>query len=114
MASYEHFDLLLGEALECLNEAAGEIKVLSPSFEKNALKRIGRSICELWEARDDFYKIWPDLRRDFGSKNKSVPFKVPRWHLKDRNVELLVLGDDYGSQINYDAGCRLSEKGSNL
>ena len=65
MASYEHFDLLLGEALECLNEAAGEIKALSPSFGKNALKRIGRSICELWEARDDLYKIWPDLRRDF-------------------------------------------------
>jgi hypothetical protein len=65
MASYEHFDLLIGEALECINEAAGEIKALSAPFREEALKRIGRSICELWEVRDVLYKQRPDLRRDF-------------------------------------------------
>jgi hypothetical protein len=29
MASYEHLDLLLGQALECMDVAAGEVKTLS-------------------------------------------------------------------------------------
>ena len=65
MASYEQFDLLLGEVLECITEAECEIKELSIPFKENALRQIEKSICELWEARDALYQMKPNLRRDF-------------------------------------------------
>ena len=65
MASYEHLDLLLGQALECMDEAAGEVKTLSIYNQKDLLKHIGRSIAELWEVRDAIYEIKPDIKRDF-------------------------------------------------
>ena len=65
MATYEHLDLLLGQALECMDEAAGEIKSLSIFNKKDLLKHIGRSIVELWEVRDAIYEIRPEVKRDF-------------------------------------------------
>lgn len=65
MASYEHLDLLLGQALECMDEAAGEIRALSIFNQKEMLKHIGRAIVELWESRDAIYEIRPDIKRDF-------------------------------------------------
>ena len=65
MATFEHLDLLLGQALECMDEAAGEIKELSLLKQKEMLKHIGRSMAELWEVRDAIYGIKPDVKRDF-------------------------------------------------
>ena len=65
METYEHLDLLLGQALECMDDAAGEIKSLSTFNQKELLKCIGRSIAELWKVRDAIYEIKPEIKRDF-------------------------------------------------
>jgi hypothetical protein len=65
MASFEHLDLLLGQALECMDEAAGEIKALSPFNRKDLFNRIGSSIVELWEVRTSIYEMKPEIKRDF-------------------------------------------------
>ena len=65
MASFEHLDLLLGQALECMDEAAGEIRDLSIYNQKELLNKIGLSIYELWEVRNMIYEIKPQLKRDF-------------------------------------------------
>jgi len=57
---------------------------------------------------DAFAKAYGKPADTFVDQNEGCPIgQLHKWHLKDRNVELLVLGDDYDSQINYDAGCRL-------
>ena len=65
MASFEHLDLLVGQALECMDGAAGEIRDLSLYNQKELLKKIGLSIYELWEVRNSIYEIKPELKRDF-------------------------------------------------
>jgi hypothetical protein len=65
MASFEHLDLLIGEAIECMDGAAGEIRNLSLYNQKELLKKIGLSIYELWEVRNSIYEIKPELKRDF-------------------------------------------------
>ncbi len=68
MATFEHLDLLLGQALECMEEAANEIRALSLLKQKEMIKHIGRSIVELWEVRDVIYEIKPDIKRDFANE----------------------------------------------
>jgi hypothetical protein len=68
MASFEHLDLLIGQALECMDGAAGEIRDLSLYNQKELLKKIGLSIYELWEVRNSIYEIKPELKRDFLKK----------------------------------------------
>ena len=65
MDKLERIDLLLGEALECMVEAAGELKTVENINQKKKTLRIGRAICELWEVRDEIYKIKPEIKRDF-------------------------------------------------
>lgn len=65
MDKLEHIDLLLGESLECMVEAASELKSIEESDHNNKVRRIGRAIIELWEVRDAIYKTRPDLKRDF-------------------------------------------------
>lgn len=68
MASLEHLDLLLGEALECIVDAAHEVRELAlsePDSEK-ALLYIGNAVGQLWGIRDEIlYKLKPALKRDF-------------------------------------------------
>jgi hypothetical protein len=64
MASLNHIDMLLGESLECIDEAAGEIRDIDFPDQRETLKQLGRTICELWEVRERIYKIRPDLKRD--------------------------------------------------
>jgi len=41
-------------------------------------------------------------------QNETCPIgQMHSWWLKDKNIQILVLGDDYESQINYNADCRL-------
>ena len=81
MATFEHLDLLLGQALECTEEAASEIRELSLLKQKEMLKHIGRSIVELWEVRDSIYDLRPDLKRDFAKE-----FSSDQQRFEDLNV----------------------------
>jgi len=68
MGSLEHLDLLLGEALECMDEAAGEVREIIAVNQKDCLRRLGRAIAELWEIREEIYGVRPDLKRDFAEE----------------------------------------------
>ena len=81
MATFEHIDLLLGQALECIENAASEIKELSLSKQEEMLKHMGRSIVELWEVRDVIYDIRPDIKRDFAKE-----FSNDKQRFEDLNV----------------------------
>ena len=65
MDSLKHVDLLLGESLEYMVEAASELKRFEATDNDKKTMRIGRAICELWEVRDAIYRDRPDLKRDF-------------------------------------------------
>jgi hypothetical protein len=65
MSSYEHLDALLGEALECIIEAAGEVREIIGLNKKESLMSLGRATSELWKVRDGIYSIRPELKRDF-------------------------------------------------
>ena len=65
MDKFRHIDLLIGESLECMVEAASELKIVESTDHDKKRMRIGRAICELWEVRDSIYKVRPDLKRDF-------------------------------------------------
>ena len=81
MATFEHIDLLLGQALECIEKAASEIRELSLSKQEEMLKHMGRSIVELWEVRDVIYDIRPDIKRDFAKE-----FSNDKQRFEDLNV----------------------------
>ena len=56
--------MLPGQALECIDGAAGETKTPSIYNQRDLLKRINHSIVELWKVRDAIYKIKPDIKKD--------------------------------------------------
>ena len=68
MGSLEHLDLLLGEALESMDQAAGEVREIIAVNQKDCLRRLGRAIAELWEIREEIYGTRPDLKRDFAEE----------------------------------------------
>ncbi len=100
MKSYEHLDLLLGQALECMDEAAGEIKALSVINQKEWLKHIGRSIVELWEVRDSIYEIKPDIKRDFVTEYSNDKQRYEDLNLIQREAAKAEDSGDYTSAIN--------------
>jgi len=65
MASLEHLDLLLGEALECILGASGEVREINTLDQQQTLMRLGRAVSELWGVRENIYHLKPDLKRDF-------------------------------------------------
>ena len=68
MVSFEHLDLLLGEALECMVDAAREVRELGlhDSDREKALFYMGNAIGQLWGIRDEIlYRLKPELKRDF-------------------------------------------------
>ena len=101
MKSYEHLDLLLGQALECMDEAAGEIKALSVINQKDWLKHIGHSIVELWELRDAIYEIKPDLKRDFVIEYSNDKQRYEDLNLIQQSAAKAEDSDDYASAINH-------------
>jgi hypothetical protein len=64
MASLEHFDLELGEALECIEGAAGEIRQLNVKWFNDALRHLGDAVGHLWAVREMTYKTKPNLKQD--------------------------------------------------
>ncbi len=92
MASFEHLDLLLGEALECIDEAAREVRELGlhdPDGEK-ALFYMGNAIGQLWGIRDEIlHKLKPELKRDFV---REIEQDERRWEdLNEINLKASVL-----------------------
>lgn len=63
--SLEQIDLLLGESLELMQKAAKEIKEISSPELRNKLVHVGKATTEIWEVRDQIYKLKPGIKRDF-------------------------------------------------
>ena len=68
MPSEKHLDILIGEALECANEAAAQVRALHLEPLSRYLKSIGHAVNSLWELRETLYKEHPELKRDFVSE----------------------------------------------
>ena len=66
--SLEQVDLLLGESLELMQKAAKEIKEISSPELTKKLIHIGKATTQLWEVRDQIYKLKPEIKRDFVSE----------------------------------------------
>jgi len=62
MASLEHIDLELGEALECMMGAAADMRSVDTLNASEQLKRIGKATMVLWEIREEIYRLRPDLK----------------------------------------------------
>jgi hypothetical protein len=65
MASLEHLDILLGDSLERIVEAADEVRGIDQIDNKAFLMKIGKVVTSVWSIREDLYKIKPSLKRDF-------------------------------------------------
>jgi len=101
MASYEHLDLLLDQALECMDEAAGKIRELSIFNQKDLLKHIGRSIVELWEVRDAISEIKPEIKRDFVTEYSNDKQRYEDLNVLHRKVVTSEDAEDYESAISH-------------
>ena len=88
MGSLEQFDLLLGEALECMDKAAGEVREIIAVNQKDCLRRLGRAIAELWEIREAIYGIRPDLKRDFVQEYEQDKERYEKLHHKHKQADL--------------------------
>jgi hypothetical protein len=73
MASHAHLDMLLGQTLECLNEAAGQVRELELEPVKDNLMYIGRAIEEVWGLRERLYAMHPEVKRDFVQESEADP-----------------------------------------
>ena len=88
MTSYEHLDLLLGEALECITKAAGEVEEVIGLNKKESLMSLGRATRELWKIREGIYGIRPDLKWDFmKEREKDKPRYEKLGELENRAYE---------------------------
>ena len=65
MANPAHLDALVGEALECLNEAVQSVRALQIAPVDDNVDKLGAAIVEVWEVRQRLYALRPDLKRDF-------------------------------------------------
>lgn len=68
----EYIDICLGEALERLDEAGGELVKYKNEIQKDEkvevkelLNAVSNSIVELWKAREILYERKPDLKQNF-------------------------------------------------
>jgi len=62
MASFEHIDSLLGEALECIVSASNNIKQLVFPEQNQSRIILGRALAEIWEVRDIIYRVAPEIK----------------------------------------------------
>lgn len=93
MASMEHLDLLLGEALECISEAAGELRGLTILRYREGLRHLGNATGELWGVRDILYEIRPDLKRDFVKEHED---DEQRWEQLNSIFSTACVAEDKG------------------
>lgn len=67
MDHLEKLERLLGFSLQCLDDAAGEVRA-SPELDTDTcLKHVGSAIVAAWELRDKVHAARPSLRPDFVS-----------------------------------------------
>jgi hypothetical protein len=64
MSNPKYLDALIGQALECIDEAAREIRELPLEPTNVHVRKIGNAVLELWELRDALYKVHPEIKRD--------------------------------------------------
>lgn len=65
MAAHDSLEGLLAEALQCLDNAARDIRSISELDTNSGLKKLGRAIMEIWELREQLHSIRPDLKPNF-------------------------------------------------
>src|SRR5260221_3314341 len=65
MASNQHLDAVIGEALECATEAATQVRELGLAPVDRHLKSLGHAVGALWEVREALYRAHPEVKRDF-------------------------------------------------
>ncbi|WP_171088947.1 hypothetical protein [Usitatibacter rugosus] len=70
MASNQHLDAVIGEALECATEAAAEIRELGLAPVDRHLRSIGDAVNSLWEVREALYRAHPEVKRDFVAESE--------------------------------------------
>jgi hypothetical protein len=71
MASNQHLDALIGEALECASEAALEVRELNLAPVDRHLKSLGHVVNSLWEVREALYRAHPEVKRDFVAESEA-------------------------------------------
>ncbi len=84
-ATLESLELLLAEAAQCLDDAAGELREL-PQLDLNRnLRRIGTAVNAVWDFRDELHKARPDLRPNFVAESDADPERYSQ--LSERSKE---------------------------
>lgn len=73
MSKDAHLDALLGEALECLNEAVQSVRALHVDPVAENVDKLAAAIVEIWEVRTRLYALKPDLKRDFVIESEVDP-----------------------------------------
>ena len=68
MRKLKKLDIVLGEALEQVNDAARLLRECKELETDENFQRIGHSINNLWEIREIIYKLKPSLKQDFVSE----------------------------------------------
>ncbi len=74
----EKLDILLGEALERLDAAAGLVRAIPGLDDTTNLRDLGRAIWHSWEVRERLYRQWPRLRPDFVAESQADPQRYER------------------------------------
>jgi hypothetical protein len=73
MARRKSLDLLLGEALEDLQEAGGVARAI-PNFDsKFVLRAVGKAIVDIWDVREKLHGAEPGLKPEFVGLHESDP-----------------------------------------
>ena len=100
MASFEHLDLLLCQALECMDEATGEIRGLSLLKQKELIKKLGRTIVEVWEVCNAIYEIKPEIKKGFITEYSNDRQRYEDLHQIHINAEEAEETEKYEEAIN--------------
>ena len=68
MNKLQELDIVLGEALEQVNDSARLVRACDEIETKTHLRKVGHAMNSLWEIRDEIYKIEPSLKSELLSE----------------------------------------------
>jgi hypothetical protein len=94
MRNPAHLDALIGEALECLNEAARAVRELPVDPVDDNLQKLGAAIIEVWGVRERLYALRPDLKRDFVVESE---VNIERYDTLSKDFEAAALAEREGN-----------------
>jgi len=94
MATVESLEALLAESLQCLDDAAGELRQLSELDLDRNLRRLGKSIIEVWAFREEIHKLRPDLKPSFVTEYEADRTRYDRLQDLSREADRFELNGD--------------------